>query len=389
MELRKNSHPALTPLLLASPALADESFLLIDVGCHSGLDPVWRCFGDRLAAEAFDPQLDEIARLQAQETNPRVRYHGAYVGLEADHDFHREKRATVSPLADSHRWERFSTCTATRLETDDSLKRELLMGDLSKLRLAERRVSVSRFVRDEGIEDVDFVKIDTDGADLEVLLSCEPVIRPCGVLGFLVEASFAGGHYPTENSFHNIDRFLKRQGFVLCGLTINWYSRSALPAPFAYRMLAQTTWGQPVVGDALYFRDGAAANYSQVWGSDLPLAKVAKLAMLYELFGLPDCAAEMILRHREQFATLADPERLLDALTPPLGGTSYSYRAYTALFRENREAFFPPPAGTTLEAPGPGDVSDSPPEPPVRPPLPQKVRNAWGPLARLFSRRSA
>ena len=71
--------------LLSESAFADlcaravdfERFTLFDVGCSGGLDPAFRRFGERLRAFAFDPDIEECARLRAAETLPGVRYENA------------------------------------------------------------------------------------------------------------------------------------------------------------------------------------------------------------------------------------------------------------------------------------------------------------------------
>jgi hypothetical protein len=213
----------------------------------------------------------------------------------------------------------------------------------------------------EGVEGVDFVKTDTDGGDLEVLLSFDDMIESAGVLGFMVETLFTGSDDEAVHTFHNVDRLLKRRGFLLCTLSVNRYSRAALPAPFKYSILAQTTWGQPLWGDLVYLRDGAHPEYTRF--GELSPTKLLKLAGLYELFGAPDCAAEILLTHRDRLSPLVDVDRLLDLLTPPLDGQRVSYREYIAAFAQDPTRFYPRPHQS--EAP----------EPPRPPTLVQRAKH--------------
>ena len=48
-------------------SLALGHFTFIDVGCSGGIDLVWRIFGERLRAIAFDASVDECERLTAAE----------------------------------------------------------------------------------------------------------------------------------------------------------------------------------------------------------------------------------------------------------------------------------------------------------------------------------
>ena len=197
------------------------------------------------------------------------------------------------------------------------------------------------------------MKTDTDGSDLEVLRSFEDMVRPSRVLGFMVETPYTGSASDTVHTFHTVDRLLKRHGFVLGALSVNRYSRAALPAPFAYAIMAQTVWGQPMWGDLVYLRDGAQSDYPRF--GDLSPRKLLKLACLWELFCAPDCAAEILLGHRERLSPLVDVDRLLDVLTPPLDGRPVSYREYMAAFEEDPTRFYP-----AAEEPEPPEESGRP-----------------------------
>jgi hypothetical protein len=167
------------------------------------------------------------------------------------------------------------------------------------------------------------------------------VVRRANVLGFMIECYFTGSDDPTENSFHNVDAFMRQNGFLLYALSANRYSRAALPAPFLYTALYQTVSGQPAWGDMIYLRDAASIDYEAVWGQALSVTKLLKLASLFELFQLSDCAAELIVVHRDRIRELIDPEVLLNLLTPRLRGVERSYRDYLRLFESDVEKFFP------------------------------------------------
>ena len=306
-----NYDPPMLLDLAGCDLFTGDPFVLVDVGCGLGLDPAWRLFGSALHAYAFDPQVEEVERLAGEEENENVHYHAALVGLPD---------APPPPLDDTYfnPFDRTSTQEALAsaaaaggtpfYETNDWLGQEL----------TTEKVGLAGYLRGRGVESVDFVKTDTDGSDLEVLRSFEDMIRPAGVLGFMVETPYTGSDSETVHTFHNVDRLLKRHGFLLASLSVNRYSRAALPAPFVYAIMAQTVWGQPMWGDLVYLRDGAHPAHARF--GELSPAKLLKLACLYELFLAPDCAAEILVTHRERLSGLVDVERLLDLLTPPLDG---------------------------------------------------------------------
>jgi Methyltransferase FkbM domain len=331
---------------------ADHPFVLVDVGCALGIDPAWRMFGADLVAHGLDPQVVECARLNAAETHPNIRYHALFVGLPDDHPFraHRHahdesRRAYFLPL------ERTSALRATGRQPSaehEAAEAVAATDNWPEQQLATEKTTVTEFLRREGISSVDFVKIDTDGSDLEAAISCEDAFRPTGILGLLIESPFWGTDAPDENTFHNIDRYMKQQGFLLFGMTVNRYSRAALPRPFVYRAPYQTHRGQPMWGDILYLRDAGSPHYEEIWGSSLSVTKLLKLVCLFDLFDLPDCAAEVVLNNRTRLEEAVDPDAMLDLLTPPLAGRELPYRTYTAAFDDDIGLFYPPseaPAG--------------------------------------------
>jgi FkbM family methyltransferase len=334
--------------IVKGTAFANDPFMLVDVGCGLGLDPAWRQFGAHLQAHAFDAQLVEIERLGREEKNPGVHYHAAMVGLPDDHPVVKRRRERMAEEAYFQPFGRTSTMTALNRASATGGVPFYETNDWSTLELATQKVSLAEFLKARGVQSVDFVKTDTDGGDLDVLLSFEDMIGSAGVLGFMVETMFTGSADESVHTFHNVDRLMKRHGFMLGAISVNRYSRAALPAPFTYAILAQTVTGQPLWGDLVYLRDGVHPDYVRF--GELSPVKLLKLACLYELFLVPDCAAEILVTHRELLSPLVDVDRMLDLLTPPLDGRVVSYREYVAAFEQDPTRFYPKPTWKPVPA---------------------------------------
>ncbi len=327
------------PLIRDAGILAEAPFVLLDAGCSGGIDGVWRIFGDDLVAFGFDPQRSECRRLQQAETRPGVEYVPAFVGLARNHPF-LARRAQEDQLIKDHfePWSRLSTAEAVKLGARASQQSQPIFEDWVSL---DDIVPLDAFVRDRKLATVDFVKIDVDGTDLDVALSAEAITRSHQVLGFAIEVNWTGSHLETDNSFHNIDRNMRRMGYSLVGATHRTYSRRDLPAPFQFDMLAQTQGGQPIQGDVIYLRDAASEHDAAIWGASLGPHKLLKLMALYEMFRVPDMAAELLNVRRDALSDLVDVDRLLDALTPPRNGRPQSYRDYIAAFRADPTILLP------------------------------------------------
>ena len=332
-----NYHPRMTAALDRAGLLAGEPFVLVDVGCSGGIDPVWRSFGTHFRAFGLDPDIAECGRLQSLETNPRVRYYPTPVGLPPESEFLQAKAAYENAHPPyGHSVMGRSSAVDPRFRAPSAVAGQGIPAEIAEAAC----IGLAEFFEREDLRSVDFVKVDTDGRDLEALLSAEPSIESTRILGFMVECMYQGSDHETSNTFHNIDRFMKRHGFMVYAMTINKYSRSVLPAPFVLSIPAQTTWGQPVWGDVVFLRDLAAPGQS-LPVSEFTVEKILKLACLYEIFLVPDCAVELILNCQVRIGARADIAKLLDSLTPSLHGRRLNYRDYLGKVAKKPKTLFP------------------------------------------------
>lgn len=331
---------------LVSESLADTQFTLLDIGCSSGIDPVWRLFGNRLRAFAFDPNVNEIARLREQETLAGVTYIPAYVGF-ADGDVGAMQLRTQDYWA-RNPWARLSVARTLAIRaddlaaTDDVERTRLNLWKQVPLANPDDAVVIPSFLRQREIHDVDFVKIDVDGPDFLILRSLSHTLEERNVLGVGIEVNFFGSDDPEIHTFHNVDRLMKKLGFELFSLSTRSYSVATLPAPYQYSVPAQTLWGRPLQGDAIYLRDAAAPEHERWALASSPL-KLAKLAALFSVIGLPDCAAETLLHFRIRIAEQLDIERGLELLTAqsiPAGDNAPSFAQYVAEFEADTSRFY-------------------------------------------------
>jgi len=203
--------------------------------------------------------------------------------------------------------------------------------------LTERRITLDEYVSVPEHSRLDFLKVDTDGHDIEVILGASNILDAGGVLGLRVEVQFHGSPHEHANTFSNIDRVLRGRGFSLFDLDVYRYSRADLPAPFVYDIPAQTTSGQISWGEALYLRDVSSPRYEDMWKYEVTTERVMKLAALFDLFDLPDCAAEL-LRNRADFLDPSTRESLLDLL---VSGEPGAHESLLARFDQDFTSFYP------------------------------------------------
>jgi hypothetical protein len=332
MQLRP--HSEVVAAVLAPPIGPVGDFSLVDVGASGGIADCWRAFGDSLTAVAFDPLVTNMAKLAAAERRPKVRYEAAYVGCgEFDALFPPDqRRVRVDPYL------RTSAVRAHELMNIDFVADHFNEGDV--LVWSDTHLTLDEFFPD-GTE-LDFLKVDTDGSDLNVLIGADRLLRGGAFLGLVIEAQFQGWPHDYANTFANIDRLLRSRGFALYDLDRNRYTRAALPGRFEATFPAQTLTGQLLWGDALYFRDLAHPHYEDTWGYRITRERLLKLVALFDLHALPDCAAELLLA-RPHLTTEAERTRLLDLLARS-AGVDVPYAEHIRRFETRPSSFFPPPA---------------------------------------------
>jgi hypothetical protein len=243
-------------------------------------------------------------------------------------------------------WPRLSVTRTQEIRSSKATTRAEPFAD------SREPVIIPVFLRERGIDDVDFIKIDVDGPDFLILRSLVQTLEDAKVLGVGIEVNFFGSADPHIHTFHNVDRLMKQNGFELFCLSTRPYSVAALPAPYQLSVPATTRWGRIYQGDAIYFRDLAAAEQA-AWAHSAGAYKLAKLAALFSLTGLPDCAAEVLLRFRSVLEPVLDVDTGLDALadqsqSPDKPGIPYA--DYMAEFESDSARFYPAPTATTQPA---------------------------------------
>ena len=182
-----NIHPesAVVASIVNQSASSIGDFTLVDVGASGGIAYYWSAFGDRLHAIGFDPLVANMRKMAAAETRPNVRYEAAFVGcMDFDALFPPEQRQIrVDPYG------RTSSVRAQELMRLDFIATHFNEGE--KVILAERHVTLDDYFA--SVAELDFLKIDTDGSDIEVLLGADKLLRRGAFLALSSKRSSRAG----------------------------------------------------------------------------------------------------------------------------------------------------------------------------------------------------
>jgi hypothetical protein len=325
-------------------------FTLVDIGCGGGIDVNWRILGDRLRAFGFDPNLAEVERLQQSETLPGVTYWAGFVGAAPTDPFVIRKGA--APDVSRNPWNRLAAAATLERRSIANLshteKTEINAWKQTELAEPGATFVLKDFFTARDVQTIDFVKMDVDGKDFEILQSMSTLIDEKMILGFGLEINYIGTSNDTDHTFHNTDRFMRERDFDLFGLTVRRYSNRELPGKYLYHLPAQNGFGKPLQGDALYLKD-ICAGYTKEFAASINADRKLKLAVIYSLFSVPDYAAEIIIKFANEFSEIIDTTTALDILARQAqelsgirgsNGEYMSYNDYITAFNEDRDVFY-------------------------------------------------
>jgi len=138
-------------------------------------------------------------------------------------------------------------------------------------------VSLNNFLPGAGVASVDFLELDTQGTELEILKGADRFLAT-SVVGLQTEVEFSP-LYEGQPMFAGVDEYLRGFGFMLFDLTRNRYRRAAMPHDLATR-------GQLLWGDAVYLRD------YRWFSGETAKESALKLCIVAGLLGFHDYALE-------------------------------------------------------------------------------------------------
>jgi FkbM family methyltransferase len=287
---------------------------IIDVGVSGGFIDIFDPISPDIIGYGFDPLVNEIERLKKYNQTPNIHYFDYFVTCYNLSELSNEyKKKNNQPF------EKTSAAYAVKLIEHYKNKdyTNPFYAPEGEKKYTDKYITIDDFCQKNNIQDIDFIKIDTDGHDFMVLKGAEKTLTELKTLGVMVEAQFHGIPHPEANTFANIDNYLRNLGFSLFDLEIYRYSRASLPSEFLYKFIpAQTKTGQVLWGDAIYFRDLAIDDYEKIWNFEITTSKLIKLAAFYEMLSLEDCTAELFIKFADKLQGIIDIKQCLNIITP-------------------------------------------------------------------------
>lgn len=217
----------------------------LDIGARGGFSPDLDHIASAVEGHGFEPELVECARLNESANRypyRSLRFHPYAVGEpNTNRTFYRYRAPGCSSL----------------LEGDKAIARGFSRGDYFHLEGQDHisTIPLPEALHQGNIGHPQFLKIDIQGAELEVLRTASDIIRDA-VLVIRVEVEFLP-IYRNQPLFHDVDAFLQRAGFELMDLLEehHWRRMTRESNLQFTRKAPPYSRGQLVHADALYFRN--------------------------------------------------------------------------------------------------------------------------------------
>ena len=329
----------MTRELVATGIFSGDPFQIIDVGAFGGIQKQWHVLGDAANHIAFEPNPDECRKLQEGNRDSNIRYYPYALGEQSG-----ERVFYVRDY--SHGCSFFDVGTPAFLRHMKRYFPHDFVDDLGRgTPITLNVTSYDDFMDAEGLSPATFLKLDVEGAELEIIRGAKKHLTPA-TIGLHVEVTLDAEH-TFGGSLSEIDHAIQERGWFIFDIDLFRYARNALPMPYTHdfqddtgkRTPGPTVSGKPYLADVLYLRD----VLYDIKERDIPhdWQSILKACVIYEIFRLPDYSAELLVAFRDRLSPHVDVDQLLDLLTPAIRGERLDYQSHMRSFNDSPERFRP------------------------------------------------
>ena len=246
--------------------LNNNHLVIVDVGASGGIHPRWSKATEFYKGILFEPDPREFDVLKKNSDNNLIVINSALSDSNKEIEFHLCKKQEVSSVypPNFNFLNKFADSERFNVEKIIHLNADTLDNQLKK----------------EGIDEVDFIKIDTQGYELSILKGCLSYLE--NVVGLEVEVEFEPV-YIGQPLFSEVDNYVKENGFILVDLKRYYWKRKN-------NKNTGNRKGQIIFGDALYFKSPEQILSS----SNISQEKIIRTIYVYLSYGYVDLSQVLL-----------------------------------------------------------------------------------------------
>lgn len=266
----QNQRPRFCQSELFKQLVKNRPIILVDVGARGGIDRKWDVFGERaIKVIGCEPEPEECKRLNKVSKSNHRYFPVALFNKKGEVTINLTRNLACSSIFEpnSALIDRFFT--SEEFEVKDSV--------------LIRCNTLDDILMENNFRDIDFIKLDTQGTELQILQGAERTLPD--VFGIDIEVEFSP-LYQGQPLFADVDIFLRERGFTLFDLQI----------PFGRKIRKELqnqrrySKGQVFWTNALYFKDFVSKDGLMKIG----FQKAIKTIAIAELYGFNDFALELL-----------------------------------------------------------------------------------------------
>ena len=155
-------------------------------------------------------------------------------------------------------------------------------------------ITIDQLILKNNIKNINFLKIDIDSNDSDVLYGSEHILKKNDLFGIKIEVKFSEPN--CRKNFYEPFLYLSDHNFVLHKIITNSYASDKIPEKFFYNFNGQNFNGTDLYGDLIFFK-----TLDNNFIKTLDKYKLLNFCKILEIHNLDGMAAEILLNSKEKF----------------------------------------------------------------------------------------